>query len=470
MKIIRFTLFLLAFNMGWSQDLPVDSPIVLRFDEYMGYVKKHHPLVSQAELRLNEGEAALLRARGGFDPKIEADLDRKKFKETEYYNELNATFKIPTWYGIEFKANFEENSGDFLNPDMSLPEGGLYSAGVSFSLAQGFWINERMAMLRKARFFREQSRADRDLMVNAVLAEASKAYFTWLEATNERSIYTRFKENAEIRFKGVKQGVEAGEQAPIDSVEAKIAVQNRMLSLEAAMLKQRKATLTLSNYLWLNGIPMELQENVMPEAPGEATIRTSLLLAEALNDNWLDAHPKLRSQDYKIKGMRVERSLKRNMLLPRLDVQYNFLSTEATPLNSFDTANYKAFVNFSMPLFLRKERGELKLANIKLQDANLDMMSSALAIQNKVNAVNAEISSLDRQNILIGSVVGDYERLVAAEERKFFLGESSLFLINSRESGLINTQLKANKLVIDKYNAQVKLFEALGRAPEAQVN
>ena len=28
----------------------------------------------------------------------------KEFKNTEYYDELNAAFKIPTWYGVEFKA------------------------------------------------------------------------------------------------------------------------------------------------------------------------------------------------------------------------------------------------------------------------------------------------------------------------------------------------------------------------------
>ena len=464
---IQFT-FILGFMalVSWSQEMPAAPGAVLRFAEYMGYVKKHHPLVKQAELQLSEGEATLLRARGGFDPKIEADLDRKKFMGSEYYNELNATFKIPTWYGIEFKANFEENSGDFLNPDLSVPEGGLYSAGVSFSVAQGFWINERMATLRRARFFREQSMADRDLLVNAILAEASKAYFTWLEANNERAIYTRFLRNAEIRFNGVKQGVEAGEQAAIDSVEARIAVQNRKLSLEAARLKQRKAALELSNYLWLNGVPMEVQEGVLPEMPSTENVRASLMVTDTLMADAWATHPKLRSLDFKIKGLTVDRSLKRNKLLPRLDVQYNFLSTEATPLTNFNTANYKAFVNFSLPLFLRKERGDLKLANIKLQDANLDLMSSSLAIRNKIDAAGVEIASLEEQNDLVQAIVRDYEQLVQAEERKFFLGESSLFLINSRERNLIDAQLKQNKLSIDSFNAIVKLFQAMGLAPE----
>lgn len=465
------TLFILFFGliplMSWSQEILADKSSVLRFEEYMGYVKKHHPLVKQAELQLSAGEATLLRARGGFDPKIEADLDRKKFEGSEYYNELNATFKIPTWYGIEFKANFEENSGDFLNPDLSVPEDGLYSAGVSFSVAQGFWINERMATLRKARFFREQSRADRDLLVNAILTEASKAYFTWLEATNEQAIYIRFLSNAEIRLDGVKQGVIAGEQAAIDSVEARIAVQNRKLSLEAARLKQQKAALELSNFLWLNDVPMEVRDGVVPEVPSTENVRLSLMVSDTLLIDAWQAHPKLRSLDFKIKGLTVDRSLKRNKLLPRLDVQYNFLSTEGTPLTTFNTANYKAFVNFSLPLFLRKERGDLKLAKIKLQDASLDLMSSSLAIRNKIDAAGVEITSLERQNDLVRAVVRDYEQLVQAEERKFFLGESSLFLINSRERNLIDAQLKANELSIDSFEAIVKLFQAMGLAPQA---
>ena len=466
MRTLFITIFCFVTLLGWSQDSST-ADNVLRFEEYMAYVKKYHPLVKQAELQLSQGEATLLRARGGFDPKIEADLDRKKFEGTEYYNELNATFKIPTWYGIEFKANFEENTGDFLNPDLSVPEGGLYSAGVSFSVAQGFWINERMATLRKARFFREQSRADRDLLVNAVLVEASKAYFNWLQATNEQGIYSRFLRNAAIRLDGVKQGVIAGEQAPIDSVEARIAVQNRKLSLEAANLKQQKAALELSNFLWVDDVPMEVQDGVVPGLPSSEDVRASLMIPDTLLQEAWEIHPKLRSLDFKIKGLTVDRSLKRNKLLPRLDVQYNFLSTEATPFNTFNTANYKAFVNFSVPLFLRKERGDLRLAKIKLQDANLDLMSSSLSIRNKIDAAGIEIASLEEQNDLVRGIVRDYEQLVQAEERKFFLGESSLFLINSRERRLIDAQLKENKLSIDSFKAIVKLFQAMGLAPEA---
>lgn len=116
-------LFVISFTSAQEQD-----SIVLSFSEYLGYVKKFHPIAKQAELTIQIGQANLMKARGGFDPKIEVDNDRKKFKNTEYYDQLNATFKIPTWYGIELKGNFEQNSGDFLNPELFVPDDGLYSA------------------------------------------------------------------------------------------------------------------------------------------------------------------------------------------------------------------------------------------------------------------------------------------------------------------------------------------------------
>ncbi|WP_420320582.1 TolC family protein [Flagellimonas sp.] len=160
--------------------------LVLNFKEYLGYVKKYHPIAKQAQLTIAIGQANLMKARGGFDPKIEVDYDRKEFKGTEYWDRLNTTFKIPTWFGIELKGNFEQNQGDFINPEQILPSEGLYSAGISMSLGQGFWINERIATLRRARFFREQSKADQDILVNKVLYQASLAYFDWLKAYQDK--------------------------------------------------------------------------------------------------------------------------------------------------------------------------------------------------------------------------------------------------------------------------------------------
>ncbi|WP_299530906.1 TolC family protein [Ulvibacterium sp.] len=464
----RHIIFLIVICMTSALHGQDVDTLVLNFKEYLGYVKKYHPVAKQAELNIGIGQANLMRARGGFDPKIEVDYDRKEFKGIEYYDELNATFKIPTWYGIELKGNFEQNEGEFLDPSLSVPTDGLYSAGVSVSLGRGSWINERMATLKQAKFFREQTKADRDLLVNQILFEASLAYFDWLQAYKDAEIFRNFLTNAQIRFEGIRKSALAGDIASIDTVEARIAVQNRALSLEQAKVRMIKAALDLSNFLWLNdNIPVEIQPNVIPDIYVEQDIDTTLeILGRPLDSFTLENHPKLRSLDFKIDGLRVDKRLKTNKLLPQIDLEYNFLTETPELINSFEPEEYKGGVTFRFPLFLRKERGDLKLAKFKLQDAQFERDNAEVQIQNKILGIYRELESFDSQNVLIDDIVADYQTLLTAEERKFSFGESSLFLINSRESSLIDAELKQNEVQNKYFTAKAKLFNSLALNPE----
>ena len=446
----------------------LQDSVVLGFREYLGYVKKFHPVARQAQLQIDIGQANLMKARGGFDPKIEVDYSRKDFKGTEYYDRLNTTFKIPTWYGVELKGNFEQNQGDFLNADETLPADGLYSAGVSISLGNGFWINERMATLKQAKFLRERTKAERDLQVNQVLYKASLAYFNWLRAHKDYQVFDNFYQNAQTRFIGIKRSATAGDLASIDTVEAKIAMNNRKLGFEQAKVVLAKRRLELSNYLWLdNNLPIELQENVIPNIRLDGEVDISLEIDNRPLDSFtLENHPKLRSQEYKIESLFVDKRLKTNRLLPVIDLEYNFLTSQPEFINSFDTNNYKGGINLNFPLFLRKERGDLKLAKFKLRDAQLEYDNIELEIQNKIRAIYMELNSFDTQNQLIANIVADYTTLLNAEERKFSFGESSLFLINSRERILIDANLKRNEIQNKYLATKARLFKSLSVNPE----
>ncbi|MEL6485010.1 MAG: TolC family protein, partial [Bacteroidota bacterium] len=240
--------------------------VVLSFKEYLGYVKKYHPVAKQAELTISKGEATVMKARGGFDPKLQVAYDRKEFKGSEYYDLWNATFKIPTWYGVAIKGGFEQNEGVFLNPQHTVPEDGLFNAGLAVSLGKGLWINDRMATLQKAKAFKQQTLADRDLLINTILYEAAVTYFSWVKSYREKEVFKDFVTNAKTRLEGVKKSALAGDKAIIDTVEARIAYQNRRLSLEQANVKWMKSSLQLSNFLWQEeNIPIEIQPQVIPD-------------------------------------------------------------------------------------------------------------------------------------------------------------------------------------------------------------
>ena len=464
-KILSLVLFAFSW-FSFSQSDSLEN--VLRFDEYLGYVKKFHPIVKQANLVIDESQAKLLKSRGAFDPKIDVDYDKKRLKGTEYWDQLNATFKVPTWFGVELKASFEENTGDFLNPENFIPDGGLYSAGVSVPVLRGLLINDRMASLKQAKLFREQAKVDRDIYVNNILFEASKVYFKWLKSYNELKLFENFLVNAEQRYRGVVRGVELGENAQIDATEARIALNSRKLSLEQSRVKLLKASLELSTFLWLdNNIPVELQPNVIPDVDTEPIVDTTFNLDQLRSQEVIiDAHPKLQSLDFKRQSLNVERRLKANMLLPRVDLEYNFLTETPDIGRSFNTQDYKGGFKISTPLFLRKERGALKLAKIKLSDTEFEIDATRVNLQNKINGLKQELDSYVTQNEITVQMVGDYQQMLKAEERKFQLGESSLFLVNSRESKLIEGQLKAIEIQNKFFNTKAKLFNSLAVNPE----
>ena len=54
-------LFLLGIVTGYSQDFNKEE---LSYSEFLGYVKKYHPLVKQANLEVSTAQAMLMVARG----------------------------------------------------------------------------------------------------------------------------------------------------------------------------------------------------------------------------------------------------------------------------------------------------------------------------------------------------------------------------------------------------------------------
>lgn len=452
-------------NPPAPQQIQATDSIKLTLQEFLGYVKKHHPVVKQANLVLEQGQAELLRARGGFDPKLDVDYDRKDFKGTEYYDELYGTFKVPTWYGVEFKAAYERNEGSFLDPSLTVPDDGLYSAGVTVQLAEGLLINDRMATLRQAKLFRQQTQSERALLLNDILFEAAQTYFNWWRAAQEQQLYGDVLVNALQRYKGIRRSVELGYLARIDSIEARGALGLRKLGLQQANLDFAQARLELSNFIWINGIPVELREGTYPEDNIQEQIDASLeIMGQSLGLFNVENHPKILALEFKRQQLEVERRLKANKLLPTVQLSYDAISP--TWNESYNLDNFKAGLTFSTPLFLRKERGDLQLARIKLQDADFDILQNELEIKNKVAANFIAINGYQDQTTTITQVVEDTDALLRAEERKFELGDSSLFLINSREAKLIDTSLKRLEVIQKLLEAKAKLFNSLAIVPE----
>ena len=452
MRTNLFIVFLLISTLLCGQE---KNGKELSYNEFLGYVKKYHPMVKSANLEINMAQANLMMARGGFDPKIEVDFDQKKYKGKDYYSFLDSSFKIPTWYGIEVKAGFDNSEGIFINPENTMPNQGLTSLGITIPIGQGLLINQRMAEIRKAKIQIQLSQAERKLQAIEVLYNASVAYFNWKRNFSEVELYSNYLKNAQLRFKGIQSLIKNGDKPAIDSVEAGIIVKTRQWNLEESKLKLAKSKLELSNFLWLeDNIPIELQDHIVPESKLELTLSETLNINELVIENpSIENHPKINAIENKIAILEVDRKLKANNLLPKLDLGYHYLS-EPNYWSETNFNNYKIGINFTYPLFLRKERGSLQMAKYKIQDTQFALDFERVQLKNKINSQQTEIKSIEKQQQLIIDLVQDNTQMLRSEERLFSVGESSIFLINTRENNLVSIQLAQlgleNRILISK--------------------
>lgn len=456
-------IFLLLLMVGSIAQTTAQK--ILTFEDFTAIVEQHHPMAVQSDLIVKKGEATVQMARGGFDPKIGTDIGQKYFKGDQYYSLVDAGLVLPTWFGVEVNAGYEQNGGVFLNPENSTSGGGLAYAGVSIPIGRGLFIDERRAELRKAQIYQKSTVVEQRLMMNELLFNAGKAYWDWFQAYEVLQVFEEALELARFRFEAVKQEVASGDKPAIDTLEAGIQLQNRQLGLQQAQLDLKNAALKLGVYLWQEGqIPLELKETTIPVGTVTVKLRSTQGLLLDRIDSLVAFHPYLQQYRYKIDELKIDKRMKVENLKPKLDLKYNALSQVVgnNPLAEYSINNYNWGLTFSLPIPLRKERGALKLAKLKIQDAELDVLSQQAKIDLQINASINDWNTTREQAELYQRTVNEYRGLLEGEREKFSAGESSLFMVNSREVGYINAQIKYLELLSKNRKAEISTEYALG--------
>jgi outer membrane protein TolC len=451
MKLIKHLALLALVCFAWQQAASQDS-LQLSFDEFKQIVWTSHPYAKQASLQLAKGESSIRRARGNFDPKLSATVDNKQYNGTNYYSLTSANLKIPTAAAVELKAGFDLNKGDYLGLENYTPNDGLITAGVSVPLLQGLIIDERRTALTQAKAFNEYSIAEQQIMMNDLLLKSYNTYWEWWASYEKEKVARNILSVASNRFNAVRERALAGQAPIIDTVEANIQVLLRQQLVQEAQANEIKSRMALSSYVWDKNneevIPRVLSSRVVPLATegDQFTIKYTLTNYLVLLDSIVYYNPFLKQYDARMDNINAEEKMKREKLKPKLNLNYNLLA-EPTGTNdnqNFSTNNYKWGVDFSLPLLLRTERGDLQLTRIKQEEIKLELQQKTQELKNRARSTYENILLLGEQLKLAETNVANYALMLEGERIKFFNGESSLFLVNQRELQYAEAQ---NKLV-----------------------
>jgi len=461
------TLLTILFNLICITAFSQDTLQTLSLKNFLSIVKKYHPVAKQAEIVRQKADAALLSQRGAFDPVISGGGNDKTFDGLNYYRSNSTQLSIPTWYGIEVKTGIEYVGGNRINPEETA--GKTSFAGISIPLAKNLLMDKRRAALQQAKIMQQASDAEKKTLLNDLLLDATEAYWQWVQA------YLNFKTYEEVirvngqRYNMVKAAYRNGDRPAIDTTEALTQLQQFEYQQNEASLLWQNAAVQLSGYLWkAKNEPYVLPDMVFPQEKMQ-DLQQAVIFPEKeqLIEDAKKNHPELALYNFKLNALMVERKLKFQELLPKIDLKYNQLGKgydlASTATKTLFDNNYKYGVSFSIPLRLSSGRGEYKMAKLKITETQLQQNQKQTDIINKVKKYYNQLVNYQSQVALLQRTYTAMLQLQKGEETRFFNGESSLFLVNSRENKTQETMLKLIEATVKLNKTALGLQWAAGQ-------
>lgn len=437
-----------------------DSLQILSAEEVLQIVREFHPVARQTDLAIEKAKADILIAKGQFDPVLSNYVARKTFNGTEYYHQTSPGITIPTWYGIEVYGGLENLTGARTNPTQT--QGKSSYLGISVPIGKDLILDKRRAFLKQAKLFRSMAQTEQRSVINNLLLEAMEAYWQWVRDYQTYRIMRNTVEINQKRLELVRKSFLNGERPAVDTLEALTQLQSFQYQENAYYLEFQNSGLGLSAYLWKkDGEPYVLPVTVVPQlewARNPETFNYYPDLADFMELAY-KGHPDLQLYDFKDDVLQVDKKLKFQELLPKADLNYNHLAKGydvfgSVPEAAFLQNNYQYGFKFEIPLRLSQGRGEYRKAKLKIEENRLEQQRKRLAIELKIKSYYNELVNLRNQITLQRNNYQNYQQLVRAEEIRFANGESSLFLINSRENKVLEAQ---GKLI----DLQTKFFKTV---------
>ena len=440
---MRFTVTLLL--TFWVSIGSCYGQNILSFNDYIGLVKENHPVAQQVNLMTKNVDANRMMARGQFDPKIEASSENKRFEGSNYFQLNQAKVKVPTWFGIELNAGFESANGIYTDNSDNLPDRGIWNAGFSVPLAKNFLIDERRAAIKQAKVFARATEQEQILAFNDLLQVAADVYIDWQYNQELLKLAINGVDLAFNRWKDTKSSFIQGDKPAIDTLESYINYVTRESQRIEFLQELENARLAVENLLWRDGyIPQELEIGVQPDSLNQSFLQGQMDSLSLIRVALIASHPELILYDTKVESLQIDNRLQRESLKPDLRVQFNpLLATNDQSLFApYNANNYKWGASLSYPLLLRKERGKIRMTNIKIETTQLDAKIKEQSIIQLLDTYENTVQQTIAKNELLNTNIDNYFDLLRAERRKFDIGESSVFLLNSRETKYLESQQK----------------------------
>ena len=445
---------LLWLTLTLAVSAAANDPLTL--DEVLGSVDRAYPLLARALQERALAEAGYLEAQGAFDLKLKSKTDTKSLGFYKY-REFDAWAEQPTTlWGAEFYGGYSRGQGNFgawEGDRLTLDRGELRS-GLMLPLLRDREIDRRRANLRAADIEIDIAEQSIDRQRLSIYMVAARSYWQWVAAGRLRQVALDILDLAVQRTDNLQETVDAGMVAPIELVDNQRAILQRQAALVSAERGLQNAAIELSLFLrGDDGGPIVPADERLPDFP-EPTPLDEAQLQEDLQ-RAVTRRPELQGLLAKQRQLSVERDWAQNQTKPSVNLiaEYSRDSGEGTITKRGD--ELKAGLAFEVPWQRRGARGKVAAQDAKLGalDAELQFARDRVGAD-VLDAASAVRTAFDRLQFVRSELTVARE-LEQAERDRFDLGDSTLFLVNLRETATATAAAGVVSSLADYHRAVV---------------
>jgi len=401
---------------------------VLPWNEFMSMALDRSGEVRIAEAKVREVQAKRMAAFAAFEPRLDLASEGKDYGNDLQYRLDRAEARVGLPGGIDLVGGAAQATGAFINPERKTPVEGLVNLGISAPLGGALIFSDRQYAWNAASRDLEVEQAKRDRVERKLRLEAVKVYTFWQAQVEVQSAVDEAVAVAEERLRLVREAFRLGERSEMDTLEAYLSWVDRRT--DASKQQSFSAAARANVERMLRGAD-DITADLSGAQPDSRPVILGFSPPASAEPQSLNGVPELAMVSSVLRRERLAVTTAWAQWLPAPYVDYRMLQWGGSTWNP-EAVQWK--VGLALPLFNQKARADLAGAQARLRAAE----ANAASVHNEVEVLQRQLAqqveALDSElKALLGAEAASYA-LLQQERRRFTLGESTMFLLASRET------------------------------------
>lgn len=430
----------------------------LNLNNVLSMVKENHPIIKMAVISNKISESELLSSQGAFDLNLKASAFYNRYNSSsaigqpQYANMYSTELELLTRYGLLIKSGYNLNDGDIKTPISPTGSDGEYFVSINAPLLRGAGLNSYSLKESLSEYNIQKINNNYRLVALELLLKTIDSYWKWIAAKNKLNIEKKLLELSNFRLEAINSRVKNGDIPAIDLIEIKQEIQTRTSRVIKSERYFQKVSFELSWYLWDEKTKSTLSVlncnsndfNSVFINPEKKNINNAKILA-------MKNRPEIKDLEISIAMTSLESDFAENDLLPRLDLALR--TGKQMGNDSINGTVVNGGFKFELPIQRREAKGRLIKYNLEIDRINFEKKSLIqqifLQVEDSISAINMSVKNLSA----IEEEVKLAEKMESGENKKFKLGDSTLFVVNRRERATAEARIKLIDSLYEYYIA-----------------